>query len=293
MKASYGLQTEDLPYRKPGMWQSSVGFIRSYPGAGIGVLVLSGLLLGSFLLDLPFDPVKPDVKAILQPPSATHWFGTDRSGFDVFSRAVASARRDLPLALGGVAISLLIGVPLGLSASERQRWSGLVMRGVDLFQAFPLLILTIAMVALMGNNLRNVVLAIVVINVPRFMRLVRSRALTLRHSRFVEAAVAIGAGRIRVMFRHILPNVLGVCLVQCSLATAHAIVVIASLSFLGIGISPPEPSWGAMVQAGARNIATGVWWTVLFPGLGILLAVGSLNTIADSLEAHVDGARTA
>ena len=178
-----------------------------------------------------------------------------------------------------------------MAASAKGRWGERVMRALDAFQAFPLLVLAVVVVTLTGNRLENVILAIVIINVPRFMRLIRSEVLPLRESRFIEAAVAIGASPARRMYRHILPNVVSIILVQCSLSAAHAIVVIAALSFLGIGVSPPEATWGAMIQAGAPYVMTGQWWVVTFPGLAVFLAVVCLNAIADGLAETLDTRR--
>lgn len=261
--------------------------IRRYPGMAFGLAVLALLLVAS-LMPLPYNPTQPVPLDSLQPPGARHWFGTDSNGFDVFSRTIASASRDLPLAVSGTFASLLIGVPLGLVASTKGPWGERIMRGLDVFQSFPLVIIAIAIVTVTGNRLENVIFAIMVINVPRFMRLVRSEALTLRESRFIEAAWSIGASPWRVMRRHLLPNIAGVTLVQTSLAAAHAIVVIAALSFLGVGVSPPEPTWGSMIQAGARNMTTGEWWTVAFPGLAVFVAVASLNLVADGLQVVFD-----
>lgn len=260
------------------------GSIARQPSIGVGLLILAAMLLMGFYLPLPHSPVRPDALNTLQPPSAEHWFGTDGDGFDVFARTIASAQRDLPLALAGTLGSLLIGVPLGLLASTKSRASERIMRGLDVFQSFPLVVIAIALVTLTGNRLENVILAIMVINVPRFMRLIRSEALALRETRFVEAAWAAGASRLRILGRHILPNVWGVTLAQSSLAAAHSIVVIAALSFLGVGVSPPNPSWGLMIQAGARRMTTGDWWIVVFPGLAVLLTLVALNLIADGLQ---------
>jgi peptide/nickel transport system permease protein len=250
----------------------------------IGLLVLLVLLIAAVWMPLPHDPEDPNFDAILAGPGSDYYFGTDGTGLDVFSRTIASAQRDVPLALGGTFLSLLLGVPLGLLASMKGAWGERMMRGLDIFQAFPILVLAIVLVSVTGNELRNVVIAIAIINVPRFMRLIRSEALTLRESRFVEAAFAIGCSKTRVMLRHVLPNVTGVTLAQSALAAAHAIIVIAALSFLGVGVSLPEPSWGLMIQSGARNITTGQWWVALFPGIAVFIAVLSLNLIADGLQ---------
>jgi peptide/nickel transport system permease protein len=241
------------------------------------------------LIPLPYDPIRPSAGPALQPPSLTHLFGTDRFGFDLFSRTLAAGSRDIPLALAGTVVSAIIGVPLGLLAITRGRLGEMIMRGLDAFQAFPLVVLAVAIVALTGNRLENVVLAIAIINIPRFMRLVRAEGLAIRESRFVEAARTYGASWLRVLGHHILPNVTGVIVAQASLTAAHSIVVIAALSFLGIGISPPVASWGSMIQSGAQNMVTGQWWVVLFPGLAVLLTVACLNVLAEATDKRLGG----
>ena len=255
------------------------------------VAVLVTLLAAAYLAPLPYDPRVPDAAATLMPPSRDHWMGTDKFGLDVFSRLVASAGVDIPLAMAGMAVSLVLGVLLGLLASQRGRWAERIVRVLDVFQAFPLLMLAIAVVALMGNKIQNVVIAIAIINVPRFIRLVRSEGLTIRESRYVEAAHAIGATPVQVMLRHMLPNMTGVILAQASLAVAHSIVVIASLSFLGIGMNAADPSWGAMIQTGAQNMTTGQWWVALFPGLAVFVTVLAFNSISDQLQERYGRAR--
>ncbi|MFG1777856.1 ABC transporter permease [Micromonospora sp. NPDC049051] len=252
--------------------------------------ILTSMLAAAYFAPLPHDPAEP-AAATLTAPDGEHWMGTDKFGLDVFSRLVASAGVDIPLALAGMLISLVVGVLLGLAALHRGPWGERVVRALDVFQAFPLLILAIALVALMGNNIENVVVAIAIINVPRFVRLVRSEGLTIRESRYVEAAHAIGATGPRVMFRHILPNMTGIILAQASLAVAHSIVVIASLSFLGIGINAADASWGAMIQTGAQNMTTGQWWVSVFPGLAIFLTVLCFNAISDELQDSFGRAR--
>ncbi len=268
------------------LWLTPVAHRVGGPLGGIilGAAVLLVLILAGFLMPLPYNPIKPDITAQALPPSLAHPFGTDLNGFDVFSRTVAAARRGLPLALIGTVVSLLVGVALGLLVSSNGAASEWTMRALDAFQAFPLLLLSIAVVTLAGNRVEDVILAIALISVPRFMRLIRSEALAVREMRFVEAAVAIGASPARVLARHILPNVSGVILVECSVTAANAIVVIASLNFLGVGFQPPEPTWGSMIQSGARSIAQGDWWMTLFPGLAVFITVATLNLVADSVD---------
>jgi len=259
-------------------------WVRRHSGIAVGLFVLASILFAAFLAPLPHDPFEPDATAVLLPPSSDHWLGTDRSGFDVFSRAIAAGRLDLPLALAGTFFSLVIGVTVGLLSSSKGRGSEGIMRALDVFQAFPLLVLAIVIVTLTGNNLPTVVLAIVLIETPRFVRLTRSQALSIRESRFIEAAYAMGATRRRVLWRHLLPNVSGAILAQASLAAANAIVVIAALSFLGIGTSPTDASWGAMIRSGSQVIATGDWWVALAPGIAVFITVLAFNAIADGIQ---------
>ena len=260
------------------------GGVARHAGLAAGLGILLAMVFAAAFAPLPHDPLSPDPRNTLAPPSAEHWFGTDVNGFDVFSRTVVSALTDIPLAAAGILVSMLIGVPAGLFAGGRRGRGELSMRALDAFQAFPLLILVVSLVQLWGAGIHTIVAAIAIINAPRFIRLVRGEALSLRESRFVEAAQAFGASPFRILFRHILPNTTGVILVQASLGGAHAVMTIAAMSFLGIGIVPPTPSWGSIIQAGARNIATGQWWIVVYPALFVFLAVGSLNLIADRLQ---------
>jgi ABC-type dipeptide/oligopeptide/nickel transport system permease subunit len=256
-------------------------------GIVFGVLVLLALLLASFVLPLPHDPLRPDPTALLQAPSSAHPFGTDGSGFDVFSRTIASAKRDLPLALIGTLASMLIGIPLGLFASSGRVGEG-VMRVVDAFAALPMIIIAVVAVQLMGGGVLNIVFALAIVNIPRFMRLVRGESLALRRARYVEAAIAIGCSPLRVGFNHVFRNAYGIVLVQASLTAANAVVVIAAMSFLGIGISPPTPTWGSMIQDGTTTMVQGNWWVVFFPALAIFVVVSALNFIADGIEKHFE-----
>jgi peptide/nickel transport system permease protein len=265
--------------------------IRRNSGAAVGIAVLAVILLASVALPLPYSPTRPDPMAITAAPGHGHIFGTDGNGFDVFSRTVASAKRDLPLALLGTLFAVLIGVPLGLAAASLKRGGQALMRVVDAFAALPMIMIAVVAVQLVGGGLINIMLALMVVNVPRFIRLMYGEALALRASRFVEAAVAMGCSPIRVAFNHIFRNAYGIILVQASVTAANSVVVIAAMSFLGIGVAPPTPTWGSMIQDGAVAMVQGKWWVVCFPALAVFVAVASLNLIAENIEKRLDGTR--
>lgn len=250
----------------------------------VGLVTISGLVIAAFVAPLPHNPLEPNASATLVPPSGHYWFGTDTSGFDIFSRTIRAARLDVPLAVIGTMLSMLIGIPIGLVASGKSRWVGVGMRSLDVFQAFPLLVLALAIVAITGNKLQNIVIAIMIINVPIFIRLARAQSLSLRSARFVEAARAMGASERRVVWRHILPNAAGPLVAQMAITAAQSIVVIAAMTFIGVGITPPAASWGAMIQTGSDQMASGEWWVALFPGLAILVVVASFNLVADGAQ---------
>lgn len=255
---------------------------RSNHAVTIALLCLITMLLAAYFAPFPYDPLATDASRSLQGPNAEHLFGTDRSGGDVFSRTVQAARYDLPLAILGTGLALVFGVTLGLAASTKGRWGERMMRILDGFQAFPTLVLALALVSLSGNRIEMVAVAIAVINVPQYMRLIRSEVLSLREKRFVEAARASGATTTRIMMRHIPPNIRAIVLAQTSLTAANSILLVASLSFLGVGITPPTPSWGRMIRDGSQNLISGQWWMAIFPGLAVFVAVLCFNAIAQS-----------
>tara|TARA_X000001036_G_scaffold191837_1_gene180924 strand:- start:16875 stop:17690 length:816 start_codon:yes stop_codon:yes gene_type:complete len=246
----------------------------------LSFIVLFNFSFGAFLYNFTHDPYATNIIDRLTTPGGVYLFGTDEVGFDIFSRTIIAGKIDLFISLFGTFAALIIGLPLGLMASDKTKNADRIMKILDMFQAFPLLVLAIVIVAMWGNNIRNVIFAIILINVPRFTRLIRSEALTLRESRFIEVATAMGASKTRIIFKHLLPNILGTLLAQASITTAHSIVVVAALSFIGIGVVPPEASWGSMIRAGSQYMTTGQWWMSLFPGLAIFLSVLSFNTIS-------------
>jgi peptide/nickel transport system permease protein len=250
---------------------------------GVGVAIVAGIVVAAFLLPTPYDPSATNAFGGLQAPNPTHWFGTDTVGADVFSRTLRAGRTDLPLVIGGTALALLLGVPLGLLLSSRSRWSERAMRVLDGIQSLPLLILILAMVALSQNDPRMIIAAIAIYAAPVYIRLLRSQVLTLREARFIEAARAIGAHPLRIMFRHLLPNLWAVILAQTSLTLAASTLALASLSFLGVGVKPPTPSWGGMIRDGSSYLLSGDWWLVAFPGAAVVIVVLTFNLMADAL----------
>lgn len=262
------------------------------PGAvslTVGGIVIGVVYLSALFLPLPYDPLVVDTDAILQPPSAEHWMGTDGVGGDVLSRTIAAGRVDLSLSLLGTALALVIGVAGGLLASTRSVWAERFMRALDAFQALPLLIVTLALVTLSGNSIWMVALAMVMICGPLFVRLVRSQALAVRESRYVEAALAAGSGWGRIMFLHVLPNIRPLILAQTAQVAGVGLLLVAALSFLGIGVQPPTPTWGGIIKTGAAQVVLGNWWIVAAPGAAVFLCVLSFNLIADGLRDVLSG----
>jgi peptide/nickel transport system permease protein len=249
---------------------------------GLGFIVT--MLLAAYFLPLKYGPYETLEGALLEPPSREHPFGTDTIGRDVFARVVTGGQLDLPLALTGVVVALMIGVPLGLVASARGRVADALMRVLDMLQAFPLIILVIVLVAVTGGASYNIIIAIALFGAPQTIRLVRGAALTIRESRFADAAIAMGSTGGELLRRHILPNVVPNILAQASLNAANAIFAIAALSFLGVGIRPPTATWGGMVREGLSAAQGGLWWESTFASLAIVLSVISFNLIAEGVE---------
>ena len=252
-----------------------------------GIAVILFLVLGSFIVPAvsPYGPQEANPADALVAPSVHHPFGTDESGFDVMTRVFYAARIDLSLSALGVVLGLLAGVLLGVAAGFSRGLVGeIVMRLVDLIQAFPLFILAVALVALSGNELSNIVWALAFLTTPIFLRLIRSRVLTIREQRYIEASIALGNSRRRLLLRHVLPNALGPVIVQFGISMGYAILTIAGLAFLGVGVQVPTPEWGSMILIGRNNITTGQWWTVVFPGIWLALAVVGLNLLSEGVE---------
>jgi peptide/nickel transport system permease protein len=247
-------------------------------------------LFGPMLV--PFDPLASNATAALQPPNGTHWFGTDSLGRDIFSRVVVATRLDLGIAVSAVAVSFAIGMPLGLAAGFFGGWwDRLVTRLSDTIMAFPLFVLAMGIVAALGNTVGNIVLATAIINLPFYIRVARAEANVRRNAGWVEAARLSGNGDLRILAVHLFPNALPPAMVQLSLNMGWAILNAAGLSFIGLGVRPPEPEWGILVAEGAQYIVSGEWWVSLFPGAALMLAVFTFNLLGDALRDIFDPRR--
>jgi peptide/nickel transport system permease protein len=240
----------------------------------------------------PYDPLASNAAVALQPPSAAHWFGTDALGRDIFSRVLVATRLDLGIAFSAVAVSFCLGMPLGLAAGFFGGWwERLVTRAADTIMAFPLFVLAMGIVAALGNTVGNIVLATAIINLPFYIRVARAEANVRRNASWVEAARLSGNGNARILAVHLFPNALPPAMVQLSLNMGWAILNAAGLSYIGLGVRPPQPEWGILVAEGAQYIVSGEWWVSLFPGLVLMLAVFTFNLLGDALRDIVDPRR--
>ncbi|WFF05180.1 ABC transporter permease [Micromonospora sp. WMMD1076] len=264
--------------------------LRRDPLAVGGTIVLALLIVvgvaGPWLAPAGVNDV--DVDRMLRPPSGAHPFGTDELGRDVFSRVLVAARVSLQVGAVSVGIALVAGVTLGLLAGYYRGWlDSVLMRCMDVLFAFPVLLLAVAIVAVLGPGLLTAMVAIGVVYTPIFARITRAGVLSVREQVFVRAAVSIGASDLRIMRRHVLPNIAAPLIVQTSLSLAFAILSEAALSFLGLGIQPPAPAWGRMLFDG-RGFVTDAWWLGVFPGAAIFLTVLAFNLVGDALRDVLD-----
>lgn len=248
------------------------------------VAVIATLVLYPYLFGWTLEPFATDAARVLEPPSAQNWFGTDRVGADLFSRTLWAGRTDLPLTLAATLLALVIGAPIGAWFGYSARLGERMMRLIDAFQALPLLILILALVALSGSKAYMIVVAIVLYAAPSFIRVVRSEVLAVSTARYVEAARAYGVSTPRILIRHVLPNVTEIILAQAALIAASAFLAISSLSFLGVGVAPPTPTWGGMIADSVGALTSGIWWPTLFPGLAVFINVVCFNLIANAIR---------
>ncbi|MCI8863885.1 MAG: ABC transporter permease [Lachnospiraceae bacterium] len=260
--------------------------------AMLGLAILAILALLAIFADVIADydtmVVAQNIPERLQGPSAAHWFGTDEFGRDIFARIIHGGRVSLVVGLISVSVSLLAGGSLGAFAGfYGGRVDNVIMRVMDIFLAVPSILLAITIVAALGTNLVNVMLAIGVSGIPTFARIVRAAVMGVKDQEFVESARAIGETNTAIIFREILPNCMAPIIVQSTLSVASAILSTASLSFIGLGVQPPDPEWGAMLSSG-RNFLRDAMHITLFPGLAIVVTILALNLLGDGLRDALD-----
>jgi peptide/nickel transport system permease protein len=254
------------------------------------VVLVAMAALGPSLV--PHDPLSTDPPVALQPPSALHWFGTDQLGRDVFSRVVVSAQVDLGIAISAVLITVLIGTAVGAAAGWLGGWTDrIVSRLIDTIMAFPLFVLAVGIAAALGNSVSSVVIATVIVNLPLYARQTRAEVYRRRDAGYVEAARLAGIGSFSTVVLHIFPNLVAPIVVQASLNMGWAILNSAGLSFLGLGIRPPNPEWGIMVSEGAAYIFSGEWWLFVFPGGMLLIAILTFSLLGDTFRDWLDPRR--
>lgn len=255
-----------------------------------GLVVLFVLLVVAIFADLiaPYGVNELDVANRLAPPGAEHWFGTDELGRDVFSRVIIASRVSLQVGFIAVGIALAVGVPIGLIAGYYGGGvDSTLMRLMDILFSIPAIVLAIAILAALGPSIVNAMIAIGIVYTPIFARVTRGSVLSLRDAVFVRAARSVGATDGRILRTHILPNVIAPIIVQASLSLAFAILAEAALSFLGLGVQPPDPAWGRMLADG-RSFFRQAPWMAIFPGLAILITVMAFNFVGDGLRDALD-----
>ncbi|MGI9273234.1 MAG: ABC transporter permease [Endozoicomonas sp.] len=278
--------------KKRSQWLEVWHRLKRNKMAMLGLFILSivvfAAVFAGVIADYETVVIAQNLGDRLQGPSTQYWLGTDEFGRDIFARLIHGARVSLLVGVLSVGISIIIGGTLGaVSGYYGGKLDDIVMRIMDIFLAVPSILLAIAIVSALGASLMNLMLAIAISNIPTFARVVRASVLSLRDQEFVEAARAIGASDARIILRHIIPNSLAPVIVQGALGVAIAILSTAGLSFIGLGIQPPEPEWGSML-AGGRQYLRHAWHVTTFPGLAIMITILALNLLGDGLRDALD-----
>ncbi len=267
-----------------------VGRLRKHPVGALSAVILLLVIVCAVLAEVvaPHAPSTQNYTAILSPPSAKNWFGTDEFGRDILSRLIFGARVSILVGISSVAAAILAGSGLGLVAGYvGGSFDEVTMRLMDALYAFPAIILALAITVVLGPGVPNVIAALAIVYTPVFARLTRASVLSVKARDYVSAAIALGGRPLRIIVQHVAPNVLAPIVVQASLSVSFAIITEASLSFLGVGVQPPTPSWGAMLRSGYGYLELAPWYA-LFPGLVIFVTVLALNLVGDTLRDLLD-----
>ncbi len=255
---------------------------------GFAIIILTVVITVAAPILAPADPMAIHTTALLNPPTRLSWMGTDQFGRDILSRILFGARSSMLVAFASVALALGVGTSVGLVAGYRGGWvDGVSMRMMDILFAFPAILLAIAIMAVVGPSVPNLILAIGIVFTPQFARVARAATLSIKHLEFIDAARAVGASSTRVFAQYLLPNVLAPIIVQISVSLSLAILSESALSFLGLGTQPPTPSWGNMLSEG-RQFMEIAPWNAIFPGLAIMLVVLGFNLLGDGLRDELD-----
>jgi len=264
--------------------------LRRNPSAVAGTMLVGALVLAGILAPLltPYDPAQQSLMEVLKPPSLAHPLGTDQLGRDILARLLFGARLTLFMGVFAVGVGMVIGVPLGVISGYYRGYVDMaIQRVMDLMLSFTTFLLALALVSLLGVGLTNVIVAVGISTIPRFARLVRSSVLTIREIAYVEASHAMGARDGRILWRHVLPNAFAPVIIQATLSMGATILTAAGLGFLGLGVQPPTPEWGAMLGEGRNYIFSSPYVTT-FPGMAIFVAVLGFNLLGDGLRDALD-----
>jgi len=266
---------------------------RNLAGAVAAVLIVVLMvvaIIGPYIA--PYDPLTTNLREVLRPPSGAYWFGTDHLGRDIFSRVIVAARLDFAIAIVAVSLSAIVGSSIGALSGYVGGWLDRILgRVVDVMMAFPLFVAAMALVAVLGNSVESIVLATAIINLPFYFRLMRAEISARRETGYVEAAIINGNSTAQVIFGFLVPNSLPPVIVQISLNLGWAILNTAGLAFIGLGVAPPTPEWGIMIQEGASMMISGQWWVVVFPGLALAMSVFCFSLLGDAIRDVMDPRR--
>ncbi|HMK68251.1 MAG TPA: ABC transporter permease [Stellaceae bacterium] len=287
---THAIPDDDRALRR-SIWQRMASFCVREPMGTFGLLLVLLMAFAALTADwlAPFDPTSNDFSAMTEPPSWEHLLGTDPFGRDVFSRILFGAQTAMIVGFACALIGGIAGLVIGVASAYFGGWFDLVLQRVlDVLMAFPLIILALAVVAIFGTGVENVIIAITIPLIPRCARIVRASALAIREVPYVDAARACGFGHWRIIMRHMIPNVMAPFLIVITAFVGQAILAEASLSYLGLGVQEPTPAWGLMLQGGAEEFASTAPWIAIFPGLAIALTVFGISLFGDALRDALD-----
>ena len=285
-------QDDTAPAGSPGRSARLWGELKRHPSFAVGSVLATVVMIVAIAGHLapPYNPLAINPGHALVPPGPGHWFGTDQFGRDVFSRVLYGIGMDVVIGLIVAALAFAVGCTAGLVSGYLGGWiDDIAMRVVDIVMSFPSFLLALSIAVVIGNTMRNVIIAVTTAYVPYIVRLTRSSVLTVRGADYVLGARAVGASRSRVMALHILPNAAGPSVVQATLMAGWAILDVSGLGFLGVGIQPPSPELGVQVAQGASYITSGQWWISVFPGMAIIMAVLAFSFLGDYADDRLRG----